>query len=38
MAWGVSKRDGVLHSGMGCYYMGWGVSKRDCVLVYGIMC
>ena len=29
--WGVSKRDGVLHSGC-------GVSKRDGVLVYGMGC
>ena len=25
MGWGISKRDGVLVYGMGCYFPGWGV-------------
>ena len=29
MGWGVSKRDGVLVYGMGCYFQGWGVRIRD---------
>ena len=38
MDWGVSKRDGVLVYGMGCYFPGWGVSIWDGVLVYGMGC
>ena len=38
MGWGVSKREGVLVYGMGCYFPGWGVSKRDGVLVNGMGC
>ena len=34
----VSKRDGVLVNGMGCYFPGWDVSKRDGVLVNGMGC
>ena len=36
--WGVSKRDGVLVTGMGCYFPGCGVSKPDGVLVNGKGC
>ena len=47
--WDVSKRDGVLVYGMGCYFPGWGatrlltstgwsVSIRDGVLVNGMGC
>ena len=36
--WGVSKRDGMLVNGMGCYFPGWGVCIRDGVLVNGIEC
>ena len=36
--WAVSKRDGVLVNGMGCYFAGWGVSKRNSVLISGMGC
>ena len=36
--WGVSKRDGVLVNGMGCYFQGWVVSKRNGVLLSGMGC
>ena len=32
MGWSVSKRDGVLLSGMGCLYTGCGVCKMDGML------
>ena len=35
---GVSKRDGVLVNGMGCYFPGWSVSQRYWVLVSGMGC
>ena len=35
---GVSKRDGVLVNGMGCYFPGWGVSIWDGVVVNGFEC
>ena len=38
MGWGVSKRDGVLVYGMGCYFLGCAVSIRDGVLVNGMVC
>ena len=38
MGWGVSKHDGVLVYGMGCYFPEWGVSIWDGVLVYGMGC
>ena len=38
MGWGVTFRDGVLLSGLGCLFKGWGVSIRDGVLVNGIEC
>ena len=36
--WGISKRDGVLVNGMGCYFPGLGVSNWDGVLVNRIEC
>ena len=34
----VSKRNGVLVNGMGCYFLGWGIIKRVGVLLSGMGC